>query len=241
MASPPIPPLPNHSFSFYPAIRGIEHNEWLFRKATWPDLVVVNSKSGLEVSIPRRFLGEVSSIDHPVVIVGLVRELEYKDGVVWPYQRRVIEMPLAVGDSMVSSAPRPRRESPAPVIGIRLEPRHDRKLFKWVGGALAAALLLPAIVTNVIHVGEPRQRAYLEFSGRDDYSAIVHRLGKPVTDHTWGDGTHQFRSLGYRRYSVILLGSTYIGTMDANWRPIHSVELAPSGTSYSLLTQLKRF
>jgi hypothetical protein len=240
MASPPIPPLPGHPFSFYPAIRHIEHNQWLFRKATWSDLVVVNCKSGLELSIPRRFVGEVSSIDHPVVIVGLLRELEYKDGVVWPYQRRVIEMPVAVGESMGRAA-RPRRESPAPVVGIRLESRRDRRPIKWVGGGLAVAILLHMVVANVIHVGELRQRPYLELSGRDDYPAVAHKLGKPSSDHTWIDGAQRFRALGYRRFTVILLGSTYIGAMDMNWRPIHSVELPPGGTSFSLLRGLKRF
>ncbi len=241
MASPPIPPLPDHPFSFYPAIRNIEHNEWLLRKATWSELVVVNRQSGLEVSIPRRFVGEVSSIDHPVVIVGLLRELEYRAGAIWPYQRRVIEMPIAVGESMGPTAARPRRDSPAPVVGIRLESRRDRRPFRWVGGALAAAILLHAVVTNVMHVSDVRQRSYLELSGRDDYGVVLHKLGKPSTDHLWNDGEHQFRSLGYRRFTVILLGSKYIGTLDSNWRPIHAVEIQPGGTSFSLLSNLHRF
>ena len=241
MASPPLPPLPGHPFSFYPAIRHIEHNEWQFRKATWSELVVVNRKTGLEVSIPRRFVGEVSSIDHPVVIVGLVRELEYKDGAVWPYQRRVIEMPVAVGERSGRSTARQRRESPAAVVGIRLESRRDRRPLKWVGGGLAVALLLHAIVTNVMHVGELRQRPYLELGGRDDYAAVVHKLGKPSSEHTRNDGIHQYRSLAYRRFTVILLGSTYIGTMDANWMPIHAVEVPAGGNSLALLRGLKRF
>ena len=48
-------------------------------------------------------------------IIGLVKELEYRGGAVLPYQRRVIEMPLAVGDSpRGQSAP---RLEPAPVVG----------------------------------------------------------------------------------------------------------------------------
>ncbi len=226
MASPPIPPLPDHPFSFYPALRGVRlTTSGCSGRATWSELVVVNRKSGLEISIPRRFVGEVSSIDHPVVIVGLVRELEYKDGAVWPYQRRVIEMPMAVGGALPPIAARPRRESPAPVVGIRLESHRDRRPFKWVGGALAAAILLHAVVTNVTHVVDLRQRSYLELSGRDDYSTIVHKLGKPASDHTWDDGLHEYRALGYRRFTVILSGPTYIGTMDSSWRPIHSVEI----------------
>src|ERR1039458_3211285 len=91
MASPPIPPSLDHlttrPFSFYPPILNIEHNEGLFRKATWSEILVVNCKSGAEVWISRRFVGEASRIDDPVLIVGLNRELEYKGGAVWPYQR----------------------------------------------------------------------------------------------------------------------------------------------------------
>src|SRR5205823_9005859 len=79
MASPPIPPSLDHlitrPFSFYPAIVNIEHNEWLYRKATWSEILVVNCKSASEVWIPRRFLGDVSRVDDPVLIVGLNREL----------------------------------------------------------------------------------------------------------------------------------------------------------------------
>jgi hypothetical protein len=242
MASPPIPPLPDLPFSFYPAIRDIEHNEWLFRKATWSELVVVNRKTGLEISIPRRFWGEVSTSDHPVIIVGLLRELQYKDGAVWPYQRRVIEMPVAVGESFgPAAAPKPRRESPAPVIGIRLESRRDRRPFRWLGGSLAVALLLHGVVSSVIHFGEVKQRPYLDLSGRDDYTAVVRKLGKPSSDHNGVDSGHPYRALGYRRFTVILLGPRYIGTMDSKWRPVHSVDLPPAGTSYSLLRSLKRF
>src|SRR5215475_7852601 len=111
MASPPIPPSLEHlatrPFSFYPPILNVEHNEWLFRKATWSEILVVNCKSGSEIWISRRFVGEVSRIDDPVLIVGLTRELEYKGGAVWPYQRRVIEMPIAVG-----GLPSPSTEAP---------------------------------------------------------------------------------------------------------------------------------
>src|SRR5208337_4305997 len=129
MASPPLPPaldpLAGRPFSFYPAIRGIQHNEWIFRKATWSELVVVNRKSGEEISIPRRLVGEVSIVDDPVVIVGLLRELEYREGAVWPCQRRVIEMPLAVGETRPAGPP--LRHAPAPVVGIRLEPARTRR------------------------------------------------------------------------------------------------------------------
>ena len=75
----------------------------------------------------------------------------------------------------------------------------------------------------------------------DNYAAIVHKLGKPASDHTWTDGTHRYRSLAYRRFTVILSEANYIGTMDSAWRPIHSVEIPTGGTSFSLLRDLKKF
>src|SRR5947209_10933473 len=143
MASPPIPPSLDHlvtrPFSFYPAIINVEHNEWLFRKATWSEILVVNCKSGAEVWIPRRFLGEVSRIDDPVLIVGLNRELEYKAGAAWPYQRRVIEMPLAVGGT--SNPPGSPRPEPAPIVGIRLASNTDRRAVRLIGVAVAVAIV----------------------------------------------------------------------------------------------------
>jgi hypothetical protein len=149
MASPPIPPalgnLAGRPFSFYPAIRGIEQNEWVFRKATWSDMVVVNRKTAEEISIPRRFVGEVSIVDDPIVIVGLLRDLDYREGAVWPCQRRVIEMPLAVGDGRPAAAqPRP---VPAPVVAIRLEPRKTRRIYKAAGGLLALTILLHVAIS----------------------------------------------------------------------------------------------
>lgn len=251
MASPPIPPLLGHlsarPFSFYPPILHIEHNEWIFRKATWHDLVVVNHKSGLEVSIPRSFVGEISLIDHPVVIVGLNRELEYKDGAVSPYQRRVIEMPIAVGEA------RPHAGTPAPVVPIGLASRRDNRAVKLIGGALAATLFLTVGVANLVQIRQRtlvvRDRSYLDLTGRDDYTAIVRKLGLPASDrgHTAPDGA-RFFALAYpaRHFTVILMktgssAAAYVGTMDANWNPIHSAGLASGASTSTLLRSLKRF
>src|SRR4029077_410106 len=128
MASPPIPPALDHlvtrPFSFYPPIVNVEHNEWLFRKATWSEILVVNCKSATEIWIPRRFVGEVSRVDDPVLIVGLNRELEYKSGMIVPFQRRVIEMPVAVG-GLIPPPGSPDRPAPAPIVGIRTESATD--------------------------------------------------------------------------------------------------------------------
>ena len=117
----PLDQLGNRPFSFYPPIVGVERNEWIFRRATWPEVLVTHAHTGQHVAIPRRFVGEVSRIEEPVVIVGLLKELEYREGAVWPHRRRVLQMPMAVGAEETYS--RPRREGPAPVIGISLNRR----------------------------------------------------------------------------------------------------------------------
>ena len=54
----PLENLGPRPFSFFPPILHIEHNEFLYRRSTWSEVLVVNCKSGEEIWIPRRFLGE---------------------------------------------------------------------------------------------------------------------------------------------------------------------------------------
>ena len=168
MASPPIVPsllyLAARPFSFYPAIAGVAHNEWRLRKATWQDWIVVNSRTHEDLSIPRRFLGEVSSTDHPVLIVGLVRELQCKNGVALPFVRSVIEMPLAAGGENDPPA-QPRSGGLAPVIGIRLEPRRRNRAYQLVGGALAMAIFLYVATANLIRTAVARRNAHPASNG----------------------------------------------------------------------------
>ncbi len=245
MSSPVIPPpieaLRSRPFSFYPAILNIEHNQWQYRKATWSDVLVVNVRTGEEISIPRRFLGEISSIEDPVVIVGLLRELEYREGAVWPYQRRVIEMPLAVGSRTPLPAAPERRNGPAPVVGIRLEPRGDSHVFRIVGGALVLGIVAAYMVVNFYRetVQRPRlnlnarDRSFLTLRPHDSYESIVRQLGPPSADRWYDDSGTRYRALLYAAhgFTVVLMGTagqepTYIGTLDSEWRPLHGV--APS-------------
>src|SRR2546427_220694 len=194
MSIPPIPPPLEHlgarPFSFYPAILNIEHNEWLYRKATWSEILVYNVKSHQELWIPRRFLGELSRIEDPVVIVGLVKELEYRSGAVLPHQRRVIEMPVAVGDRPHS--PGIVRPEPAPVVGIRLEPGAESRIGRLILGALMVGVLGSVGVVMVTREGTFRQRvaytnkdaALLDLTVRDDYNSVVRKLGSPVSEHS---------------------------------------------------------
>ena len=259
MSLPPISALNhlgNRGFSFYPPILNVEHNEWFFRRGTWSEILVVNSRSALEIWIPRRFLGEVSLIEDPVVIVGLVKELEYKAGAVWPHQRRVIQMPIAVGEH--PRAPQPRNETLAPVIGIRTESVTDSRVGKLVGLTILASAIgvTCCIGLSVLRDGSLKPRVaynlgdqkYLELTGNDGYNAVLRLLGPPAEDR-WqtAGGTVQIRELWYpeRGYSVILKGASrntarYIGAVDASGNPIYRSALG-NGSTLSTLKSLKKF
>lgn len=255
MASPPIPPSLDHlvtrPFSFYPPIVNVEHNEWLFRKASWSEILVVNCKSAVEVWIPRRFVGEVSRVDDPVLIVGLNRELEYKGGMIVPFQRRVIEMPLAVGDPLPAQVT-VERPAPAPIVGIRTESPTDTRVVKLIGGAVAFAIVFYVIAVNLSRgriVFTAKDQPILGLTARDDRTSVVSKLGEPVSDR-WqnNSGALEYEALGYpeRHFTVILMGTDrrsmlYIGTLNEHWKPIASISLHSGGTTDSLLRNLKQF
>lgn len=147
----PFDQIGRRPFLFYPPIVGIEHNEWTLRRITSSEVLVANTKTSEELWIPRRFLGEVSAIEDPFLIAGLIKELEYKAGAVLPYRRRVIEMPRAVngGTAFVPREPAPAR--PAPVIGIRVETgpasRTGKRLLTWiVAGILTCITAAEALI-----------------------------------------------------------------------------------------------
>ena len=79
--------------------------------------------------------------------VGLAKELEYKAGAVWPHQRRVIQMPVAVGDRP-RTPPQPL-ESPAPVIGIRTQSVTDSRMGKLVGFTLLVGAIASFVAVSV--------------------------------------------------------------------------------------------
>jgi hypothetical protein len=247
--------LDNRPFSFYPPIVGVEHNEWRFVKATWAEILVVNSRSGAEIWIPRRYLGQVSRVDEPVVIVGLTKELEYKGGAVWPYQRRIIEMPVAVGDTRRMPAQEPPQ--PASVVGIRLDGGPESRIGRMILAALALGIIACVLVVSVMRQGALRSRVvytskdqdYLALGADDDYYAIVRKLGTPSEDRWKSEaGELQYRAMIYpqRAYVVILMGADrqsarYIGTLDAAWRPVHWVHYRGGGATRSMLEGLGKF
>jgi hypothetical protein len=258
MSPPPIPTpldqLGHRAFSFYPAIFNIEHNEWVFLRATWSEILVQNAKSGQDLWIPRRFLGQVSTTDDPVVIVGLNKELEYKAGTVWPRTQRVIELPVAVGDR---PHPRPPNEGPrsADVVGIKVERGPEARIGRLVGAAIALGMFAIIILLMVTREGVLRPRvtysnkdqAFLDLKYSDDIHAIQMKLGKAAQDR-WREnsGEIQYQALWYpqRAYFVVLMGADrksmhYIGAVDQDWNMIHAVSLPSGVTTASLVRALK--
>lgn len=257
---PPIPAPLDHlgqkPFSFYPPIVGIEHNEWLLKRATWSELLVSNTGDSSEIWVPRRFLGQVSSVDEPVLIVGLLKELEYKAGQVLPHVRRVIEMPRAVGDVPRQPAP----SSPFPATASTAAPRSrpqgtESRMGRFILWALAAGLGGCVLLVILFRAGReshivflPVLQSELGFTPVDDYHAVLRKFGPPAADRWRSEqGELQYRVLDYpqRGVFIVLMGSerdkaTYIGALDRDWRVVDSVSLR-GGSSEGLLKSLKRF
>lgn len=257
MAAPPIPPLQHladRTFSFFPPIVGIEHNEWIMRKATWSEILVSNCGGGYEIWIPRRYLGEVSRIEDPVLIVGLAPELEFRSGMLRPYHPRLIEMPTGPGafggESTIAD-----EGAPPPVMGPRLE-ASDKRALKLIGIAVGVAVALYLLAVNYTRIGNVRQQttftmkdqSFQALTARDDHFAVISKLGNPGTVHSKTVGTIQYEAMGYpdRKYTVILMGRdlrelAYIGTVDERWHPVHYVDLRSGGSTDALLRTIEKF
>lgn len=240
-------------FSFYPPIRNIEHNEWEYRRAEWSEMLVANTKSGAEVWIPRRFIGEISSVDEPVVIVGLTRELEYKGGSVWPYGKRVIEMRSFVPPTYPSDA---GKEPPAARPHGSASPATESRIGRLIAVVIVTAAVLLLAVIAVFRTAPTRQlkftavdQDFLSLNRYDDYHSIVRKLGEPTESHWKSEtGEVQYQALWYpkRSYYVVLMGADrpgvrYIGAVDSNWRVLHYIELPNGTTTAAVLRSVGKF
>jgi len=250
---PPFDELGRKPFSFYPALVGVEHNQWRLGKVSWSEVQVINARSGDEIWIPRRMLGELSRTDDPVMIVGLTRELEYRMGQVIPHVRRVIEMPRAVND-IPRTAPAEPVTPAAPVIGIRLDSGAEGKVGRLLVSGVAIALVALILIAIFFKIERTPRVHYstvlqseLGLVAGDDYFAVLRKLGQPAADE-WRSptGEMQYRVLRYPNLSVsvILMGAerdraTYIGAVDDNWRPVNAVSLPGGRDTYSLLRNLR--
>ncbi len=256
MPAAPIPPpferLEGRRFAFYPPILKIGSNEWTYRGATWSDILIRNTSAQRDLSIPRRFLGECSEIDHPVVIVGLMEELEFRDGAVRPHRCRVIEMPIAAGQAV---KPRPEGQPLAPVVGIYLASRSESRIGRLAGGAVALGVLgCLAIAGYSLQGGEARRRAmvtsldhtYLLLTSADTYPTVVQALGIPDSERriTTPEGK-SLRVLDYadRGFRAVLMteldGERYIGSVDEQGRVLQAVLLRRGVTSSPVLHALE--
>ncbi len=242
--------LQGRTFAFAPPILNVEHNEWQYRKASWSEVLVANSASGLEVWIPRRLVGEVSDSEKQIMTVGLLKELEYKAGSVWPHEQSSIKLPPTASNTIV--APIPATPPAHPRYAEGAESRIGRLVLIVFGTVVAACLL----VFGVIRLGSMRpvkftsvDQDFLSLSRHDDYFAIVRKLGPPAEDR-WSSptGALQYRALWYpkRGYYVVMVGTDrndahYIGAVDSNWRVVHYVELPNGGNTASQLRAVPRF
>ena len=247
-------------FSFYPAIRNVEYNEWTFARETWSEVQVVNSRSGQEVWIPRHFIGTVSSSDEPVLIVGLKRELEMKAGAVWPYQRAVIEMPPPPREGERRSGPEPEGapEPPEPA------PSAESQVGRLIGYALAVGVMACLIVVIFAFTGLPRpqdwwrvrqaattDQLYLTLTREDTRHDVARKVGAPEREQwiTPESAEIHFQALWYTRrsYIVVLMGvdrggGRYLGTIHAASRQVlDSVKLPGGGSTASMLRTLPKF
>lgn len=229
----PVAPIPapfdqlrSSPFSFYPPIVNVEHNEWTFRRATWTEVEVMNTKTSEQIWIPRHFVGELSLVAEPVILVGLVKELEYREGAVYPHVRRVIEMPRAVNGS-----PRTRAPQPAAVVGIRVEsPRRGRNMLATFAAGILACLAVVTVFRDGVVTSRLLRSTHVDlpFTAADDYDSVVARLGPPGGDEWRSAGDVRYRRLWYPRegFAVILVGGShphYGGAVDSGGRVLHAV------------------
>lgn len=249
---PPFDEVGERRFSFYPPILNIDHNEWTVKEATWSEVLVNNAKTGEAVWIPRQYVGELSRVDEPVMIVGLKRELEFKAGGVWPHVKRVIEMPRGLS-TLPPNAP-PAEPLPRGMSAIHgAASPGDSRISRLILLSLAISIGLVALVVAYYRGQNSVDSATfkgvmqtdLGLSSRDNFHAVVRKLGTPSGDR-WknSDGALQFRILDYseRGIQVVLMGqeqkdALYVGAVDRQGRVIDSVAMPGGANTAGLVRQ----
>ena len=190
------------------------------------------------------------------MILGLLKELEYKSGQVWPSERRVIEIPRAVNEGFRSPA-QDESVSRAPVVGIRLESGTESRIGKLIGVVLVVGILGCFLLVSFFRSARdgsritytPVVQTSLGLNSSDDYFAVVRKRGPPAADRWKSEtGEMQYRMLAYpeQGLSVILMGADrnkalYVGALDRNWHPVDSVALPGGGSTASMLKSIQRF
>ena len=146
MAAPLVPsPLDcigRRRFAFYPAIENCGPNEWLLGSGSRSEVQAVNVQTGVEIWIARQYIGAVSDHTH-VLTVGLRKALEFRDGLLQPRVKRVIEMPQAANDFVEARLMR----GPAAVVAIRLESGRKSNVNKAVIGIAVGGLVMALLLS----------------------------------------------------------------------------------------------
>ncbi|MFL6352113.1 MAG: hypothetical protein ACJ74Z_09710 [Bryobacteraceae bacterium] len=141
----PLDQIGRQHFSFCPAIKNVDPNEWMLALLSWSEVKVVNAQSGREIWIPRQYIDGVSYAVGPMLVIRLTKQLEYRAGTLRPCVQRVIEMPPAADNGGGSMGSRIASKGPAPVVGIRLNNRTDSpagKALSYAGiGAIFVSIL----------------------------------------------------------------------------------------------------
>ena len=143
------PELARRTFRFSPAIAGTSHNEWSLHHVSSDEVVVRNAVSSEELAIPRRYFGDVSRLEAPVLLVALHKRLEYAEGRVRPLFRGVITMPPA------TDAPRVRTVAPAAVVPIREVPEPKPRWWHYLRISVALSCVACIVVVYVLRQGRP--------------------------------------------------------------------------------------
>ena len=152
--SAPLVPSPldcirHYRFAFYPPIKHLP-NEWLLGASSSSEVQVINTKSGIELWVPRQYIGPVTEGAGSILTVCLSKELELRSGVLTPRVKRIIEMPRYDANKWEQAAELDGQErKPAAVVGIRVEKvKHSvvSKALVTVGVATLVVSLLIALI-----------------------------------------------------------------------------------------------
>jgi hypothetical protein len=147
--SAPLVPSPldfvgRRKFSFYPPIRNTDPNDWLLGTGSWSEVQVINAHTGLQLWIPRQYVGGISDGAGFRLVVELTKELDYGHTGVSPRVKRVIQMPEVADFGETTLRQRKRNTGRAPVVAIKLEPEPSGK------DSFVAKVLLVAVILSVL-------------------------------------------------------------------------------------------
>lgn len=172
----PLSQLAGRRICFEPPIYRSGSNEWLCLRTSWNEALLVSRDSDDEICVPSRFLGRHSELEDDVLVIELVRELEYRDGAVRPRERRVIEFPSLTSEHHIKAVGSQRSLVAAPavanVVNIRLEPKREIGKRKWIGVGLVLTVVAFTLVNDIARAS----RAYRALAEGDRYRSILSKL-----------------------------------------------------------------